>query len=314
MVRVICAVLVSCLLVGPAAVAQSPSTTTETVLVLPFENQSSAPGLQWISESFPEVLGERISSLHFYVVSREDRATAFDRAGIPTSIQLSRVTLYRIAEQMDVDYVVLGKFNYDGQIFTATAQLLNMKRLHLTPEIKESGPLVNMVDVQCSLAWDLLHELKPEELPSKQAFLSRSPSIRLDAFENYVRGITAGTRQDRIKHFRESIRLNPNYAQAMFELGRTYFENREYESAASWFARVPRSDAFGNQAAFLLGLSSYYLGDFAKADEAFRYVANTLPLTEVYNNLGVVAGRRGRRSELDYLQKAVAADPSDPDY
>ena len=40
-----------------------------------------------------------------------------------------------------------------------------------------------------------------------------------------------------------------------------------------------------------------------------------MPLTEVYNNLGVVEGRRGRRaSAVEYFTKAVNADPKDPDY
>jgi Flp pilus assembly protein TadD len=56
------------------------------------------------------------------------------------------------------------------------------------------------------------------------------------------------------------------------------------------------------------------MGDFSRAEEAFTFVASRLPLTEVYNNLGVVAGRRGKRSEIDYLQKAVKSDPNDPDY
>ncbi len=40
-----------------------------------------------------------------------------------------------------------------------------------------------------------------------------------------------------------------------------------------------------------------------------------LPLTEVYNNQGVVEARRGRRaSAVEYFTKAVTADPNDGDY
>jgi tetratricopeptide (TPR) repeat protein len=40
-----------------------------------------------------------------------------------------------------------------------------------------------------------------------------------------------------------------------------------------------------------------------------------LPLTEVYNNLGVVDARRGKHAMAEeYFSKAVTADPSDPDY
>ncbi len=307
-------VLVCCWAALGAAQTRVSNLTAKTLVVLPFENTSKAPGLEWISESFPEVLGKRLASPLVYVVSREDRAYAFDRAGVPANVHLSRATLYRIAEQMDADYVVLGSYTFDGQTFTARAQLLDMKALRLSPEQAESGALVKLIDIQTALAWDLARLMHPEILPSRDQFIAAAGAIRLDAFENYVRGVIATSRPVKIKHFREAIRLNPDYNMAILQLARTYFEGRDYEQAASWYARIPRSDPAAREANYYLGLASYYLGDYAKAEEAFAFVASRLPLTEVYNNLGVVAGRRGKRSEIEYFQRAVKADPSDPDY
>ena len=284
------------------------------MLILPFENNSKAPGLEWISEAFPEVLGEGIGSSAIYIIPRDDRKLAFDRMGVPIGAHLSRETLYRISEQIDADYVVLGKYDYDGQTFTAAAQLLDMKKLYLAPEVKESGPLVNMVAIQRALAWDLLRTLAPESLPSKQDFLQSMPPIRLDAFENYVRGEVATTREEKIQRYLEAVRLNPRYTQAVLQLGKTYYANHEYESAASWFARVPATDSLAGQANFYRGLSCYYIGDYDCAETAFKFIAADMPLPEVVNNLGVVEGRRGKRSEIDYLEKAVNSDPNDPDY
>ena len=42
---------------------------------------------------------------------------------------------------MDADYVVLGSYSFDGQTFKANAQLLDMKKLHLYPEVQSSGAL-----------------------------------------------------------------------------------------------------------------------------------------------------------------------------
>ena len=297
------------------SVAQNPlAASSRTLLVLPFENVSAAPGLEWISEAFPEVLGERMASPSLYVIPREDRAVALDRAGIPANIHLSRATLYRIAEQMDADYVILGQFNFDGQSFTATAQLLDMKRLHLSPELSEAGPLVKIIDVQTALAWDLLRLTNVGVSESRTDFLAAAPAVRLDAFENYVRGVTATESAEKLRRFREAVRLNPNYTLALLQLGRTYYDEREYEEAASWLERVPRGEPRAREASFYLGMAAYYLGDFARAEDAFSFVASRLPLTEVYNNLGVVAGRRGKRSEMEYFQKAVKDDPNDPDY
>ena len=311
---IIALVLVSFGSIGGAAQTRSAIPSARTLVVLPFENTSKAPGLEWISESFPEVLGKRLASPLLYIVSREDRSYAFDRAGIPANLHLSRATLYRIAEQMDADLVVLGAYSFDGQRFTARAQLLDMKALSLSPEQVESGALVKLIDIQTALAWDLLRLVNPNALPSRDQFVAAAGAIRLDAFENYVRGVIATSRPVKIKHFRDAIRLSPDYTMAILQLARTYFDERDYEQAATWFARVPRSDPAAREANFYLGLAAYYMGDFAKSEEAFDFVASRLPLTEVYNNLGVVSGRRGKRAEIDYFQKTVKADASDPDY
>jgi Tfp pilus assembly protein PilF/TolB-like protein len=286
----------------------------QTILILPFENTSKAPGLEWISEAFPEVLGGGLASGSVYIIPREDRNSAFDRMGVPTTAHLSRETLYRISEQMDADYVILGSYDYDGKVFTATAQLLDMKKLYLAPQVMESGALTDMVEIQRSLAWDLLRDLKLPSLPSRKAFLESAPPIRLDAFESYVRGMVATTRAEKIQRFRDAVRLNPRYTQAMYRLGETYYANHEYESAASWFARIPNDDSLAGEASFYRGLSAYYIGDYDSAEIAFKSLAAQFPLPEVNNNLGVVMGRRGKRAELDYLQKAADSDPNDPDY
>ena len=288
---------------------------TRTVMVMPFENQTTAPGLEWISEAFPEVLSQRMQSPWLYIISHDDRTYAFDHAGIPLTVRPSRATVYRVAEQMDADYVVLGNYNFDGKTFIANAQLLDMKKLHLYPEVHSSGALTNLIDLQTMLAWELLQQMAPPPVITRDQFLKASTPIRLDAFENYIRGILATDQEQRIRYLRTAVKLNPSYTLAMLQLGKTYYRDHEYESAAAWFTRIPKDDPVAGEANFLLGMSEFYHGSFDKAFNAFNYLATRLPLTEVYNNLGVVDARRGRRaSAVQYFSKAVNADPNDADY
>ena len=197
------------LLLSSVALAQEPGAAGQTVLVVPFENASKAPGIEWISDAFPELLQERLTSPTLFVLPREDRIRAYDRLGIPVELHPSRATLYRIAEQLDVDLVVLGLYNFDGRTFTTTAQVLDMRRQKLWPEMHEAGPLVQLIDIQTALAWDVLHTLRPEISANREGFVATAPPIRLDAFENYIRGLTASTREEQIQHFREAVHLNP---------------------------------------------------------------------------------------------------------
>ena len=302
------------LLLSTAALAQTAVNVGQNVLVVPFENESKAPGIAWISDSFPELLQERLNSAKLFVLPREDRIRAYDRLGIPVELHPSRATLYRIAEQLDVDYAVLGLYRFDGRTFAATAQLLDMRRQHLLPEMNESGPLVQLIDIQTALAWDILHALGPDISITKQAYVAAAHPLRLDAFENYIRGITELTADGQIQHFREAVRLNPAYPEDLLQLGKAYYRGRQYEQAMSTLARVPEDDPLAREANFYLGLAAYYQGDFPRAESAFHFVAARLPLAEIYNNLGVVSSHGDRRSAGEYFQKAIDADPSDPDY
>ena len=121
---------------------------------------------------------------------------AYDRAGIP--IQPSRATVYRPVEAMD-DYVILGRFTFDGRSFTATAQPLDMQHRKLLPEVTETGGLIDLINIQTALAWDLLHAIAPTVPVDRQSFINGTTPVRLDAFENYIRGITSA-RTERIPH------------------------------------------------------------------------------------------------------------------
>ncbi|MFI5089829.1 MAG: tetratricopeptide repeat protein [Terriglobales bacterium] len=294
--------------------AQREALPGKTLLVMPFQNNSKAPGLDWVGESFPEVLGGRLTG--FFVIDRADRLNAFDRMGLPANLRPSRATAYQIAQAMEVDYVIVGSYVYDGQSFTARAQVLDMERLHLSTPVVASGSLPSLIQIETLLALDLMHLLAPTRATTRGEFLSAQPAPRLDAFENYMRGLVATSRQEKIARFRDAVRLDPTYSRAIFQLGKTLYEGREYAPAAAWLERIPPSDLLAREASFYLGICEFYLGHYEKAQNAFDFVAARLPLIEVYNNLGVVAGRRGQKSAsaIHYFERAVEADPSDPDY
>jgi Tfp pilus assembly protein PilF/TolB-like protein len=291
----------------------SPARVSRLLLIIPFENTSAAGGTDWISESFPEVLSTRMSPSGFFIMGRDDRLNAFDRLGIPPGAKPSRATLYQVGQQLDADYLVMGDYRVDQANITAHARLMDMERLRLSPEFTESGPLTNLMSIQTALAWDILNTLVPGMI-AKDSFIARFPGQRPDVLENYVRGITATNDQEKIKYFKEAVRLEPTHALAMLQLGKSYYKARDYESAASWLARIPKTDANANEAQFYLGLATFYAGHMEKAENAFQTLAARLPLTEVLNNLGVVAARRGEKTARGYFEKTVLTDPNEPDY
>jgi len=307
-------VFVVSLLFCPSLCAQDAPAAGRTMVVIPFENASPTPGLEWLGESFPETFHEQLNSPVLYVASRDERLRAYDRQSVPAGVHPSRATLYRLAEQMDVDYTVLGSYKYDGARLTAIAQLLDMRAQKLWPAVTESRPLADLGSLQSALAWDLLRLIRTDFPVPKDKYIASVAPVRLDALENYVRGMLATTAEEKVQHYREAARLNPDYAQAWLELGKTYYTQRSYEPAIAALSQVQHSSAVAREANFYLGLAAYSHGDFAKSESAFEFVAARLPLAEVYNNLGVVAARRGQKKAVDYFERAIQNDPSDADY
>jgi tetratricopeptide (TPR) repeat protein len=137
----------------------------------------------------------------------------------------------------------------------------------------------------------------------------------VDAVENYIRGLLATSDDQKQKFFTQAARLDKTYAPPAFRLGQLYWDKQNYRQAAEWLERVPAESVHAREAAFFLGLSRYYLGDYSAAQNAFQSVAASVPLNEVWNNLGAAQLRAGNpAAAMESFRKALEGDPTDPDY
>jgi tetratricopeptide (TPR) repeat protein len=283
------------------------------LLVLPFENQTSQSNLDWVGEATADILNRRLNSAGFLPISRGDRLYALDRLGLPLTLQPSRATTIRIAETLDADYVIVGSYVLQNGSLTAKAQILDVSALTLSPPITRGADLKSLMDTLNGLAWDIARKLDPAYSVALQTFLAADAPLRIDAFENYIRGVVDEAPQDRIVHLKESVRLSPSFIPARVALGKAYFSNQDYDAAAATFGQLPKDDPNALEADFYRGLSFFYTANYMKAEDAFAFVSLRLPLPEVVNNQGVAASRRNRDSAPQF-QQAIAADPKDEDY
>lgn len=297
-------------LAGVSALLFSVAAAGGTILILPFENQTRNPSLEWIGESFVEALSDRFAGPQSYVVTRDERAAAFDALGIPSAGIVSHATVLKLAETTDADYVVIGLFTLDpaSNQFRAHAEVLEMRPPKLAAQADEAAPLAELLNIQDRVAESLARQLPGISLSPAP------PRVRLDAWENYIRGISGSSRPQQIKYFREAARLEPGLNRASLQLGKIYFQSRDYATAVLWLSKLKHDESNYLEANFLLGICYFQQEDYEKAENAFQAVAAHLPLNEVYNNLGVAQSRRNRRTALDNFRRAADADPSDPDY
>ena len=283
------------------------------LLVLPFDNRTGQPSLEWIREAAPEILSRRLASAGFAPMHRADRLYALDHLGLPEGFQPSRASSLKLAQTLDADSIIVGSYITDGSSIQAEAQLVNVPHLTMSAPVTARGEMHDMISVFNSLAWKLTRELDPGFSVAEQTFVAAGSGLRLDAFEQYIRGITEPDQQERLRHLNQAVSLNPGFGPAWMALGREDYAGQQYEQAGDAFAKVGANATDALEAGYYRGLSLLFSGDYARAEEAFAAVARVLPLAEVLNNQGVALARRGKDG-VALFRQAVAADPNAADY
>ncbi|MBZ5542455.1 MAG: tetratricopeptide repeat protein [Acidobacteriia bacterium] len=306
--------ILSTLLLMLAACELPAAPPPRTLLVFPFENRSSRPDLNWISESFSETLSTRLGGPDRFVLSRRERNAAFEQLGIPAGTPITLASVYKVAETLGVDWAVVGNFAVEGNRLTARAQLLDVHRLKLANALETTGELADLAELQTRLAWRLLATQDPEfTVGREEDFARQFPVIRLDAYENFIRGILATDKESRVRFLGEANRLDPSDHRAALELGRFYFAEKDYENSARWLRKLEEKDANYLESQFLLGVDEFFLGHDAAAERAFEGLSRQIPLNEVWNNLGFMQARRGQfEAATASFERAYQGDPTDP--
>jgi len=286
---------------------------SRVLLVLPFDNRTGQPNLEWMREAAAEILSTRFASAGFQPTSRADRMYALDQLGLPQGFQPSRASAIKLAQTLDADSIVVGSYTTDGNGIVAVATLVDVPELRMLPEVSARGEMKDMIAVFGELAWKLTRQLDPNFNVAEQTFAAAGNGIPLTAFEQYIRGITEPDQAERLRHLQTAVKLSPGFGQAWMALGREDYKGQQYQDAAEAFAKVDHNGPDGLEAGFYRGLSLMFSGDYPHAEEAFADVARVLPLAEVVNNEGVAQSRQGKDGISLFIQ-AAAADPNAADY
>ena len=309
---------------SPQAPAQTPTATPDSaadirqpggrlILVLPFDNRSGQSALNWIGDSFPYTLDQRLTSAGFLTIGRDDRQYALEHLGLPPDFRPSRATTIRIAQTLDADFVVVGSFNVENGRIEVQAQVLEVNQLRMSQPLSDSANLPRLFDVENAIAWKVAQRLDPHFAVAEQTFLAAAGGVRLSSFEDYIRGTSAPTSDERLKRLQAAVAETPDYTAALLALGKEQYAAREYEAAAATLAKVPPTDRVALEAGFYGGLARFNIAKYAEAASAFAFVATRLPLPEVVNDQGVAFSRQGKDA-APLFQQVVAADPNDADY
>lgn len=305
----------------------------DAIVVLPFFNDSNAQNVDWIGESIAESIRESLASQQVLVLSREDRLEAYKRLSLRPNAVLTHASIIKIGEALDASQVIYGHFEVQSKTnpdaaapsgpaagvsphdsLRLSARILDLKHTRQGPELETTGALEDLASLETQLAWRCLEQVAPKVAVSEAQFRRDRPPVRLDAVESYIRGLLATSPEQKHRLFTQAVRLDADFSEPCFELGRMAWEKKDYTVASGWLQKVRRADSHYFEARFLLGLCRYYTADFSGAAESLELVSAAVPLNEVFNDLGAAQSRLGSPSAIDNFRHALEGDNSDPDY
>jgi tetratricopeptide (TPR) repeat protein len=332
---------VSCAALLAGALISSCPVFGQSTAILPFTNRTahSAPAttdapdsqdpatpaatsnLDWIGESIAETLRDSMAARGLLTIEREETNDAYKRLNLRPRAPLTSASVIKIGEALDAEDVVYGSFEWKANAkggaaagsLSITARVYDRKRLREGTEFLETGSLDDLATMEAHLIWRALSLIAPKLAPAESDYRMLRPVVRLDAEENYVRGLLAPPNLKE-KFFLQAARIDPHYAHPNFALGQLHFARKEYREAATWLQKMMPGDQHYREASFLLGLALFQAGDYAGAQTAFQTVADVVPLAEVWNDLGAAQSRAGQPQAVDSFLKALTGDPSDPVY
>lgn len=315
--------------VHSSALPESPvATTTDTVLVFPFENTSKRPEYNWIGESFSEMLSELLDLGADVVSIRPDeRNLAYEREGLPVAAILTRATSIKIGERAGADLVIAGTYRVDGtekgkETVTVAARLIDIREGRVVGrELNRGGKLSDLQEIQGEMAYEIMKQRNPSLPFSKDDLIGSATKVPVDAFADFMKAVTTADRKNKalflsraIETYSKERKDQGQYTQAIFELGRLSFLDGNWQDAVKTLQLVDSRYPRATEAAFYVGVSQANLKQNDQALKTFTDLVPRMPLYEVYNNAGVVYVRAGRYDDANiYLKPAAEAATRDLD-
>src|ERR1019366_5706382 len=192
-----------------------------------------------IGESIAETLRDSMNARGVITVEREETDAAYRKLTLHPRAVLTSASAIKIGEALDAEDVVYGTFEWKpntgggaaGGSLTMTARVFDRRRLREGPEFVETGSLDDLAMLEAHLIWRTLSTVAPQFAPPESDYKTLRPLVRLDAEENYVRGLIAPP-DKKEKFFLQAARLEPHYSHPNFALGQIHYARKEYKEAA----------------------------------------------------------------------------------
>jgi TolB-like protein/Tfp pilus assembly protein PilF len=293
---------------------------SHAIVVLPFENASNDPNVEYLAEGISETLINSLSELrNLRVVAR---ATAFQYKG-------KQVDPERIGRELRVRAVVSGRVRQVQDALSIQVDLIDATNGTQLWGQSYDGKLSDALAVKQAIAREVTGKLKLRLSGEEERRLMQRDTVNAAAYQFYLKGRyfwnqrTADGLEKGISYFRKAIEADPAYALAYVGLADSYnflgafgiaiLSPDEAMPKAKSAARkaLEVDDSLSEAHASLAFVELYYEWDWAGAEKSFRRAIelnpNYAPAYQWYSHLLMSGGRTS--DAISAAKRAAEIDP-----
>ena len=240
----------------------APEEAIDSIAVLPLENRSGDPDLEYASDGITQGVISRLSQL----------------SSLNKVISSSSVNQYKgkevdagtVAQELDVRAVVKGNMASQGETLRVYVELIDARNNSTLWGETYTRPRSQLNEVEEYLSKQIADALGIQLTGEEEEQLGKRYTDNSEAHESYLKGraeqakYTAASYQKSIQHFEEAIERDPNYAPAYAALAWSYRTLGRSFTTLPTKEAMPQAEELALKALELdntLGLAHAVLGD-----------------------------------------------------
>ena len=298
--------------------AAPPEEAIDSIAVLPFENVSNDPELEYLSDGIADSI---ISSLSQIANLKVMSSTSVRRyKGTTPDPQV-------VAAELDVRAVLVGRVLQPGDDLSINVELIDAQDNAQLWGHQYERELAEVLAVKQEIAQEISEKLRLQLSGEDQRQLAKQGTEDPEAYQDYLQGRFHSNQRDPeeveqgIEYFNRAIDKDPNYAQAYSGLADSYYFqavcagraiNEFYQRELLAAQKALELDDTLAEAHTSMGrIKGMHDWDWAVGEEHFKRAIELNPnYLDAHLSYGTLLARQGRWSEgIAELKKAKELDP-----
>jgi tetratricopeptide (TPR) repeat protein len=284
--------------------------------ILPFQNLTNQKKFDWIGFGIEYLLFNKLSNVSaLYVPDQAIIKKALAEAGY-TAKAIQGETVYHVGKATGINLGITGTYLTNGKGIEVNLSFINAFNGATIFSKKYQNNFNELFQIIDDIGQNLIQVTAIQLTPTEQNILSRQITNSITAFESFCLGYIENEKSNRHLEiitglFRRAIQQDPKFWEAYYNLGITYFNDRDYDNALKQFDIIISSIPSFEKPYYGRGMIYMRKEDYAKAKEDFIKVSEFNPNDfRAFYYLGKISVLLKQYEDANkFLKKAAEINP-----